>query len=72
MLPQVLDESQVRALRMGLFLGVAQGAAEPLKLLHLTYTPHGPVKQVVGGSALHVACAVQQITRKKAAAQRGA
>ncbi|WIA22459.1 hypothetical protein OEZ85_004757 [Tetradesmus obliquus] len=44
---KVLDESQVRALRMGLFLGVAQGAAEPLKLLHLTYTPHGPVKQVV-------------------------
>jgi leucyl aminopeptidase len=44
---QVLDEPQVRALHMGLFLGVAQGSSEPLKLIHLTYTPHGPVTQVV-------------------------
>jgi hypothetical protein len=46
---QVLDEPEVRQLRMGLFLGVAQGSTEPLKLIHLTYTPDGPVHQVVSG-----------------------
>jgi hypothetical protein len=44
---QVLDEPQVRALRMGLYLGVSQGSAEPLKLIHLTYTPDRPLQQVV-------------------------
>lgn len=29
---------------MGLFLGVAQGSDEPLRFIHLTYTPEGPVK----------------------------
>jgi leucyl aminopeptidase len=43
----VLDEPQVRALRMGLFLGVAQGSSQPLKLIHLTYTPPGAVHKVV-------------------------
>eukprot|EP00882_Tetradesmus_deserticola_P030039 GHRQ01033694.1.p1 GENE.GHRQ01033694.1~~GHRQ01033694.1.p1 ORF type:complete len:133 (+),score=61.98 GHRQ01033694.1:127-525(+) len=44
---KVLDEPQVRQLGMGLFLGVAQGSAQPLKLIHLTYTPTGPVQHVV-------------------------
>lgn len=40
---QVLDEAHCRKLGMGLFLGVAQGSDEPLRFIHLTYTPEGPI-----------------------------
>lgn len=45
---QVLEEGDCRKLGMGLFLGVAQGSDEPLRFIHLTYTPEGPVTQKVG------------------------
>lgn len=43
----VLDEQQCRDLGMGLFVGVAQGSEQPLKLIHLTYKPDDDVKQKV-------------------------
>jgi len=42
---QVLEEADCRQLGMGLFLGVAQGSDEPLRFIHLTYTPEGPITQ---------------------------
>eukprot|EP00879_Flechtneria_rotunda_P032673 GHRR01035928.1.p1 GENE.GHRR01035928.1~~GHRR01035928.1.p1 ORF type:complete len:419 (+),score=141.46 GHRR01035928.1:415-1671(+) len=44
---QVLNAEQCKQLGMGLLLGVAQGSAEPLKFIHLLYTPAGPVQQKV-------------------------
>jgi leucyl aminopeptidase len=46
---QVLEEGDCKKLGMNLFLGVAQGSDEPLRFIHLTYTPEGPVT--------HKACA---------------
>jgi hypothetical protein len=33
---------------MGLFLGVAQGSDEPLRFIHLIYTPEGDITHKVG------------------------
>ena len=42
-LSQVLEQADCEALGMGAYLGVSQGACEPPKFIHLTYTPTGPV-----------------------------
>ena len=45
----VLDENRLRELKMGLLLGVAQGSAEPARLVVLRYEPKGaPVGPVIG------------------------
>jgi leucyl aminopeptidase len=45
----VLDEQQIRDLKMGLLLGVAAGSAEPPRLVVLRYDPPGAVEgQVLG------------------------
>lgn len=44
---QVLGEAEVRQLGMGLYLGVAQGSAEPLRFIHLQYTPKDDVHHKV-------------------------
>lgn len=49
----VLDEARMRELKMGLLLGVAQGSAEPPRLVVLRYEPKdapkdGPVVALVG------------------------
>lgn len=46
---QVLEEGDCRKLGMGLFLGVAQGSDEPLRFIHLTYTPEGHVSHKASG-----------------------
>jgi leucyl aminopeptidase len=38
---EVLDTKEIRKLKMGMFLGVAQGSAEPPKLIHLWWEPAG-------------------------------
>jgi leucyl aminopeptidase len=38
---QVLDQKDMRQLRMGCLLGVAQGSMQPPVLIMLDYTPHG-------------------------------
>merc|ERR1719181_275564 len=44
---KVLEKEECEALGMGAYLGVSQGAAEPPKFIHLTYTPPGvPSKRV--------------------------
>jgi leucyl aminopeptidase len=43
----VLDEARMRELGMGSLLGVAQGSAEPAKLIVLTYTPPSESKETV-------------------------
>lgn len=44
---KVLEQEECEALGMGAYLGVSQGAAEPPKFIHLTYTPPGvPSKKV--------------------------
>jgi leucyl aminopeptidase len=46
---EILDEDAIRALGMGLLLGVAQGSAEPPRLLVLRYDPPGaPAAPVLG------------------------
>ncbi|HJU45069.1 MAG TPA: leucyl aminopeptidase [Vicinamibacterales bacterium] len=46
---EILDEKQVEALGMGLFLGVARGSAEPPRLLVLKYTPaNAPAGKTLG------------------------
>jgi leucyl aminopeptidase len=49
---EVLDEHQIRALKMGLLLGVAQGSAEPPRLIVLRHEPKGapetPILGLVG------------------------
>ena len=48
----VLDESRMRGLNMGLLLGVAQGSAEPPRMIVIRYSPPGaaaaPVLGLVG------------------------
>jgi leucyl aminopeptidase len=45
----VLDETRIRELKMGLLLGVAQGSAEPPRLVVLRYEPKGaPATPVLG------------------------
>ena len=45
----VLDERRIRELNMGLLLGVAQGSAEPPRLIVLRYEPAGaPASPVLG------------------------
>ena len=39
----VLDEARMKELGMGALLGVAQGSAEPAKLIVLSYTPAQPL-----------------------------
>jgi len=43
----ILDQEQIEALKMGAYLGVAQGAIEPPKFIHLTYKPSGEAKKKV-------------------------
>jgi len=38
---KVLEQAECEALGMGAYLGVSQGAREPPKFIHLTYTPPG-------------------------------
>jgi leucyl aminopeptidase len=38
---EVLDRKEIQRLRMGMFLGVAQGSAEPPRLIHLWWEPGG-------------------------------
>src|SRR4029077_4467963 len=50
---QIFDERQIAALKMGSFLSVAQGSAEPPRLMVVTYTPEkvipgAPVLGLVG------------------------
>jgi leucyl aminopeptidase len=42
-----LDESRMKELGMGAFLGVAQGSAEPPKMIVLTYTPKAESKETI-------------------------
>jgi leucyl aminopeptidase len=42
-----LDETRMKELGMGAFLGVAQGSAEPAKLITLTYTPKTESKETI-------------------------
>jgi leucyl aminopeptidase len=43
----VLDEARMKELGMGALLGVAQGSAEPAKLIVLSYTPQAESKETV-------------------------
>ena len=46
---EILDEERIRALKMGLLLGVAQGSAEPPRLTVLRHDPPGaPAAPVLG------------------------
>jgi leucyl aminopeptidase len=45
---EVLDEKQMRELGMGLLLGVAQGSAEPPRLIVLRYDPPGATGPMLG------------------------
>ena len=46
---EILDEKQIAALGMGLFLGVARGSDEPPRLLVLKYAPAGaPADKMLG------------------------
>lgn len=42
---KVLERADCEALGMGAYLGVSQGAIEPPKFIHLTYTPEGGVAE---------------------------
>jgi leucyl aminopeptidase len=42
-----LDEPRMKELGMGAFLGVAQGSAEPPKMIVLTYTPKAESKETI-------------------------
>lgn len=44
----VLDVDRLRALNMGLLLGVAQGSAEPARMVVLRYEPQGATGPVIG------------------------
>ncbi|HUR21742.1 MAG TPA: leucyl aminopeptidase [Vicinamibacterales bacterium] len=46
---EVLDEDRIRELKMGLLLGVAQGSAEPPRLVVIRYDPPGAPEQPVLG-----------------------
>jgi leucyl aminopeptidase len=46
---EVLDERRIRELKMGLLLGVAQGSAEPPRVIVLRYEPAGaPASPILG------------------------
>jgi leucyl aminopeptidase len=44
---KVLEREECARLGMGAYLGVAQGSLEPLKFIHLSYTPRRPRRRVV-------------------------
>ena len=44
---EILDEKRIAELKMGALLSVAQGSAEPPRLIAITYTP----AQAAAGSA---------------------
>merc|ERR1719478_2068042 len=44
---KILDKDECVAKKMGAYLAVSQGAAEPPKLIHLTYKADGPIKKKV-------------------------
>lgn len=44
---KVLEKEECEARGMGAYLGVAQGAIEPPKFIHMTYTPSGPVSKKI-------------------------
>ena len=39
---EILDEKKIADLKMGALLGVAQGSAEPPRMIVITYTPANP------------------------------
>eukprot|EP00640_Fibrocapsa_japonica_P000730 CAMPEP_0113933544 /NCGR_PEP_ID=MMETSP1339-20121228/610_1 /TAXON_ID=94617 /ORGANISM="Fibrocapsa japonica" /LENGTH=557 /DNA_ID=CAMNT_0000934851 /DNA_START=159 /DNA_END=1832 /DNA_ORIENTATION=- /assembly_acc=CAM_ASM_000762 len=41
---KILEQKEIEELKMGAYLGVAQGAVEPPHFIHLTYKPKGEVK----------------------------
>jgi len=43
----VLDEARMKELDMGALLGVAQGSAEPARLIVLSYTPNSDAREMV-------------------------
>jgi len=43
----VLEKEECEARGMGAYLGVSQGATEPPKFIHMTYTPPGPVSKKI-------------------------
>ncbi|RMZ54451.1 hypothetical protein APUTEX25_002027 [Auxenochlorella protothecoides] len=45
---KVLEKADCEALKMGLYLGVAEASALPPKFIHLTYTGAGEIKRRVG------------------------
>jgi leucyl aminopeptidase len=51
----VLEKAECAAMGMGSFLGVAEASDEPIKFIHLTYTPEGGAKRKVGGWRLGAA-----------------
>eukprot|EP00752_Nemacystus_decipiens_P009097 g8122.t1 len=44
---EILEEDEIKALGMGAYMGVAQGAVFPPKFIHLTYKPSGTPKKKV-------------------------
>jgi leucyl aminopeptidase len=46
---QVLEKSDCEAMGMGSYLGVAQGAMEPPKFIHMTLSPPGGKVRIQGG-----------------------
>jgi len=44
---KILEKEDCEKLKMGSFLGVAACSEEPLKFIHITYKPKGPVKKKV-------------------------
>ncbi|EIE19999.1 hypothetical protein COCSUDRAFT_54513 [Coccomyxa subellipsoidea C-169] len=45
---EIIEEDACEEMGMGCFLGVTACSEEPAKFIHLTYTPKGEVKKVVG------------------------
>lgn len=44
---KILEQAECEKLGMGAYLGVSQGAIEPPKFIHMTYTPPTPAKKKV-------------------------
>eukprot|EP00638_Chattonella_subsalsa_P000428 CAMPEP_0117758706 /NCGR_PEP_ID=MMETSP0947-20121206/15559_1 /TAXON_ID=44440 /ORGANISM="Chattonella subsalsa, Strain CCMP2191" /LENGTH=554 /DNA_ID=CAMNT_0005578987 /DNA_START=151 /DNA_END=1815 /DNA_ORIENTATION=- len=44
---EIFDQEKIEEMKMGAYLGVAQGAIEPPKFIHLTYKPSGETKKKV-------------------------
>ncbi|MFI3300381.1 MAG: leucyl aminopeptidase [Candidatus Gastranaerophilales bacterium] len=42
----IFDENQIKDMKMGAYLGVAQGSAEPPRFIHMSYVPQNPKKRI--------------------------